>query len=92
MRLPRDIILTPFSTPGLSDKVKFFFFLAFTPNEDTGQDLSAFDVQLLRRLVQDSSPQSILAHHSFQSRCLLITTIALFEKRFALCSCEHILF
>jgi hypothetical protein len=92
MRLPKDIILMPFGTPGLSDNVKFFFFLVFTPNEDTGQDLSAFDVQLLQILVQDSSPQSILAHHSFQSRCSLITTIALFEKRFALCSCEHILF
>jgi hypothetical protein len=68
MRLPRDIILRLFGTPGLSDKVKFFFFLVFTPNEDTGQDLSAFDLQLLQILVQDSSPQSILAHHSFQSR------------------------
>jgi hypothetical protein len=68
MRLPKDIILMPFGTPGLSDNVKFFFFLVFTPNEDTGQDLSAFDVQLLQILVQDSSPQSILAHHSFQSR------------------------
>jgi hypothetical protein len=29
--LPRDIILIPFGTPGLSDKVKFFFFLVFTP-------------------------------------------------------------
>jgi hypothetical protein len=92
MRLPRDIILMPFDTPGFSDKVNFFFFLVFTPNEDTGQDLSAFDVQLLQILVQDSFPQSIPAHHSFQSRCSLITTIALSEKRFALYSCEHILF
>jgi mannitol/fructose-specific phosphotransferase system IIA component (Ntr-type) len=92
MCLPRDIILIPFGTPGLSDKAKFFFLLVFTSNEDTGQDLSAFGVQLLHILVQDSSRQSILAHHSFQSRCSLITTIALFEKGFALCSCEHILF
>jgi hypothetical protein len=52
----------------LAIKSNSSFFLVFTPNEDTGQDLSAFDVQLLQILVQDSSPQSILAHHSFQSR------------------------
>jgi|FreactcultuFSWF8_1027224.scaffolds.fasta_scaffold01827_3 hypothetical protein len=78
----------PFGTPGLSDDMEFFFLLVF-PHVKI---LSAFDVPSFQILVRDPSLQLILVHHSFRPRCLLIVTIAPFEKILALCSYEHTLF